>query len=157
LSSDHTFLPLGFSGDAAALAAALTAHAGQTDLSVPSYDAASDLGVNPRSNSLLFNLRQRFGEGFEAYLDALVLDNAGKSESRISSGFAIMTPASPANPFTNTITVNSPSPESDSYDVKKIDTARFSVGLLADLPFGWRGAADVSMGWVRYTTSVAYK
>src|SRR5262249_43557538 len=73
LPSGHSFLPSRFSGSAAALAASLTQHAGQLDLSVPGGEADSDLSLNSRSESLLVNLRHRFGDGLEVYIDGLIL------------------------------------------------------------------------------------
>src|SRR5262249_45743738 len=75
LPSDHTFLPIGFSGTTTALTASLSQHAGQTDFSLSDPDAKADLGVNPRSDSFFANARHRFSRGVEVYADAIILSS----------------------------------------------------------------------------------
>src|SRR5262249_31290413 len=79
LSSDHTFLPIGFSGSATALTAALLQHDGQTDFSISDPEAKADLGVNPRSDSIFANLRHRFAASVEVYADAIFLSSRGET------------------------------------------------------------------------------
>jgi outer membrane receptor protein involved in Fe transport len=153
LPSDHTFLPTGFSGSAAALATTLTQHAGQMDFTLAEGDAHSDLGSNPRSDALLVNVRHRFSEGLEAYADAVVLRSRGESNNRRSDGSAIMSPTSPANPFTSYIAVYFPVSRMDQQVAKRVESTRYTAGIMTKLPLDWRGTAEASLGSFRYTVS----
>ena len=155
LASNRTFLPVGFSGGAAALSASLTQHAGQSDLSLSDGEADSDLLTNSRYESLLVNARHRFGGGVEIYADAIVLSGRGQSTNRSADGEAFMPPNSPANPFTNYIQVYFPVSQMGQQYTKQEETSRYTAGLLAELPFNWRGTVDVGAGSLNYSTAVA--
>src|SRR5262249_30075573 len=148
LPSGHTFLPSFFAGSAAALAASLTQHAGQLDLSVPEGEADSDLRVNSRSESLLVNVRHRFGDGLEVSVDGLMLRSRGQYTDRHSNGAGLITADSPANPFTNDIQVYFPISQMALQNTRHVETSRYTAGLLTDLPFGWRGTMEASAGWL---------
>lgn len=162
LSSDRTVLPKGFTGNTQALLAALEEHAGETDISVPAHDAKADLGVNPRSSALIANIRHRFNNGLEAYADLLVLRSRGETlgESllqygHLSDGHALLAPESPANPFTGYVNVYFPIESLDEKVWNQMESSRYTVGLAAELPFDWRGTAEVALGGFRrhYTFS----
>jgi iron complex outermembrane recepter protein len=159
LPSHQTFLPIGFSGNAEALVAALTQHAGEMDFSVPGPHAKGDLGSNPRSQSLLANVRHRFGTGLEVYADALVLRSRGESHGDhmhlgFSDGDGLLSPESPANPFTDYINVSYPIDGLEDGTWKRLETSRYTAGLVAGLPLDWRGTAEMSSGAFRYDASV---
>jgi iron complex outermembrane recepter protein len=150
LSSNHTYLPAGFSGDADALTASLTQHAGQTDLTPTSVESRGDLGSNPRSDALLANIRHRFGAGVEVYADAMILRSHGDSRSEspdlAEGGRALISPDSPANPFTDFISVYFPINGNSLRVQQRIRNTRYTGGLAAELPFDWRGTAEISAG-----------
>jgi len=151
LPSDHTFLPVGFSGSMSALASALTQHAGTLDSTLADGDANSDLGSNPRSQSLMMNVRHRFGAQLEVYADVLMLESRGRTTSRSADGHAIIEPNSPANPFTSSIVVHFPVPQAEQQMESHDENTRYTAGLLAELPFDWRGTMEASFGSFRYS------
>ncbi|MEJ0087966.1 MAG: TonB-dependent receptor [Pseudomonadota bacterium] len=160
LGSNLTYLPIGFSGDNAALAAALEEHAGDVDFSVDDAQARSDLGPSPQSDSLLANIRHRFESGWETYVDAVMLRTHGESDGSpqvriFSNGSAILEAASPANPFTDSITVNFPVVGLETGVRKRIENTRYTAGLEGGLPFDWRGTVEASWGRLRYFSSLA--
>jgi hypothetical protein len=150
LNSTFTYLPTGFSGDSAALAAALTEHAGEVDARLSTGDLKQDIGVNPRNESLLFNARHRFNQGTEIYVDALVSSRRGRMGRPGSSGSAFVFPDSPANPFVNVVEVTFPISLQAYQNETEIEGTRYTAGLLADLPAGWRGTAEASYGGYKY-------
>ena len=154
LSSDNTFLPIGFSGSAEALVASLTQHAGQPDLSVPRREANTDLGANPQSDALLANIQHRFRAGLEAYFDAAVLRSRGEfhgssQHERLADGEALLSPESPASPFTDYVFVRFPVEQLDPQMSDSVESTRYTAGLAANLPFDWRGTAEISSGGFR--------
>jgi iron complex outermembrane recepter protein len=160
LGSNLTYLPLGFSGNAAALPDALREHAGEMDFSIADNEARNDLGPNPQSDALFANLRHRFEFGWEAYADAVMLRSRGETFgspqlTMLSYGLAIMAPESPANPFNELVTVSYPIAGLDSGVRKRIDTTRYTAGIEGELPLQWRGIAEASWGRVRYFRSIA--
>jgi iron complex outermembrane receptor protein len=156
LASGYTFLPIGVSKNRAQIAASLTQHAGQLDFSLPEGNASSDLGSNPRSDSLLFNARHRFGAGVEVYVDAIALRSAGQSHDRHFNGEGYLSSDSPGNPFDDFIQITFPVLNMDSWTSTRVESTRFTTGFLAPLPFGWRGTAEASRGRLRYTVKSAY-
>ncbi|HLA71191.1 MAG TPA: TonB-dependent receptor [Steroidobacteraceae bacterium] len=162
LGSNLTHLPIGFSGDAAALAAALQQHAGELDLSVPVSEARSDLGANPQSDALFANFRHRFESGWEAYADAVKLRSRGGSFGQLGSsriltysGAAFMAPESPANPFNEYVNVAYPIDGLETGLRKQVDNARYTAGIEGGLPLGWRGTAEATWGELRFFSSAA--
>lgn len=153
LPSDRTFLPAGFSGDPTALGALLTQHAGQLDFSLPDGVADSDLTNDTRSDALLMNVRHRFGARLEGYLDGLVLRSRGQARDQESDGIALIFAESPANPFTDLISVTFPIPEMGLRFSKRVESTRYTAGLATDLPLGWRGTVEVSSGAFRIAQS----
>src|SRR5262249_16732094 len=155
---DITFLPAGFSGDPAALPATLTLHAGEVDFSDPGTLAASDLGVRPKTDAIIASARYRISEGLEGYVEGVALRN--KAESRDDSlgknGFATVRAPSPANPFTENIILSFPILQMGSQYASRYDSRRYTAGLVADLPFGWRGTVDTSWGGFRVETVTSF-
>jgi iron complex outermembrane recepter protein len=155
LGSSHTFLPVGFSGSSADLAAELAEHAGELDFSVPPGEARRELGSNPRTNALLANIRHRFGERWEAYGDVILLRSRGENDGgsffdSTGGGSALIAPESPVNPFTDYIEVSFPIEGLDTVIARRIDTARYTAGIETQLPFDWRGTAEASWGRFRH-------
>ena len=156
LTSAYTFLPLGFSGSPAQLAAGLAQHAGQLDFSLPAGDANSDLGSNPRSDSLFLNVRHRFGSGVEIYADLIALRSRGQSYDGQSNGEGFLSPDSPANPFEDYIELSFPVPGMGQHFSTQVESARFTTGLVTRLPFGWRGSAEIGLGALRQSATSSY-
>lgn len=153
LDSSFTLLPAGFSGDDAALAAALAEHAGQVDTSLSDGDLKRDIGNNPRNESLLFNARHQFTQGTEVYIDALVSSRVGRASNPSSSGYALALAESPANPFVNLVEATFPISLMESDNKTEIESTRYTAGVLTDLPADWRGTAEASYGGYKYDLS----
>src|SRR5262249_24107737 len=99
-----------------------------------------------RSESLLVNLRHRFGDGLEVYIDGLILRSRGQYTDRHSNGAGLITADSPANPFTNDIQVYFPISQMALQNTRDVKTSRYTAGLLTDLPFDWRGTIEAGAG-----------
>jgi iron complex outermembrane recepter protein len=153
LDSSFTMMPTGFSGNSAALATALAGHAGEVDTSLSDGDLNRDIGMNPRNESLLFNARHRFIQGAEIYIDALVSSRRGRMSHPSSSGYALMFPESPANPFVNAVEVTFPISLMEYRNKTDIESTRYTAGLMTDLPADWRGTIEASYGGYRYALS----
>ncbi|MBV8688047.1 MAG: TonB-dependent receptor [Alphaproteobacteria bacterium] len=146
LGSDHSFLPTGFSGTRADLVAALTAHSGQFELRPGRGTGIGDIGANGKTEALIANLRHRFGAGWEAYLDVTLLRNRGRFERHEASAFQFLSADTPTNPFAQSLFVYFPLPDRDLIHQARVDSARYTAGLIAPLPFGWRGIAEATLG-----------
>jgi iron complex outermembrane receptor protein len=153
LGSNRTFLPAGFSGNASALAAALREHSGAVDFTLSDADANVDLGSRPESDALLVNLRHRFDAGLEVFADALVLRTHGEWRDRSAGGLGFIAAESPVNPFAGPIKVVYPIGEFDTTLRKRLDNSRFTLGIVTNLPFEWRGTVEASRGEVRLAES----
>jgi len=146
LSSDHTYLPTGFAGTQADLVAALTAHAGQLEVHQTNGAKHDGLSSTGRTEALIANIRHRFGADVEAYLDAVVLRNHGTYARHASYGFQILFASSPTNPFNQNVFVTFPVPEENVTQRARFDSARYTAGIVAGLPLGWRGTAEATLG-----------
>jgi iron complex outermembrane recepter protein len=152
LGSDHTFLPAGFEGTSAELAQSLRTNAGQLDLALAEGEARTEIGSSPALTAGLFNLRHRFSQSLEGFVDALVLRNRGRHVERISHGSVFMFPDAPQNPFNQIITVTFPVEGREAERTVTVTTQRYTAGLIASLPFDWRGTAEATFGSVSYRT-----
>src|SRR5262249_16073188 len=134
--------------DNAALTAALTQHAGQVDATVPTGDFNNDLGSNPHSDALMFNARHGFSNGLEAYFDTIYLRSQGEAlrHGFLADGQAFILSGSPANPFTDDISVYFPITGMTSFSEQRSESLRVTAGLSMDLPFGWRGNIEANTG-----------
>ena len=157
LGSDHTYLPIGMSGERAPLVAALTEHAGEVSYALPDDVANGELGSNPQADSVIANLRHRFESGSEAYVDAVLLRSRGQSVNatesarlRMFQGTAFIAPDSPANPFDQYISVSWPITGLETSVRKQLDNRRYTAGFEMALPFDWRGTAEASFGSLTY-------
>lgn len=149
LGANHTYLPLRFTGDNSALAASLRQQAGRLDISLSDSESQDYLGSSPTTAALLVNVRRQFGDRFEAYLDAVVLSNRGRRSRSVSPGVLMMPATSPLNPFTTDILLSLPTGRLPREQRVVVDTRRYTAGVLAELPFGWRGAAETIFGSAR--------
>ncbi|HEY0628710.1 MAG TPA: TonB-dependent receptor [Sphingomicrobium sp.] len=149
LGAGYTYLPKGFSGDPAQLAASLAARAGQLDFSLSEGEAENGLGSNPRTAALIANVRHRLGPNLEAFVDAIFLRNRGRHVEHLSHGELFLDPGSPLNPFEQFLILTYPVPGRTSTKTVTFDSRRFAAGLVATLPLGWRGNAEATVGSVR--------
>lgn len=149
IGAPFTFLPIGFSGTPAELTAALTRNAGRLAFDLPNGDATSGLGSNPSVLSLIANVRHRFGEHVEGYLDAVVLRNRGRFIDHANDGVAVLLPDDPRNPFDNYAWTTFPVAGADGGARASYHSERYTAGLIASLPFGWRGTAEATVGRMR--------
>lgn len=157
LDSSKTYLPRGFSGSQADMIAALTQRAGQIDLTLSDERNASDLGSTPTKTSAILSLRHRFGDGTEAYFDALLLRNYGRFHSLTSDGEVILSPSSALNPFTDYIWVTFPAPPSPQDYAYKLASSRYTAGLIVPLPHRWKAIAEATFGSVQVFAKGAKK
>ncbi|WP_340313649.1 TonB-dependent receptor domain-containing protein [Rhizorhabdus argentea] len=153
LGANHSFLPKGFAGTQTDLIASLIQHAGQVDIDPSDNEKAGGLTSTPRTSSAIINIRHRLGGGIEAYLDALILRNQGRSHNFQSNGEVIFLPDSPINPFQNAVTVDFAAPPQDQYARIHHSSERYTAGLIVPLPFEWRATAEVAFGAVHYDSS----
>ncbi len=156
IQAGYTYLPAGFSGGESQLAAALKQHGGQLDFSASKSEADSSLGSwSPWSAAMLFNARHRFGDDMAVYLDALVLSERGKYRDLVSNGQLLITESSAVNPFANLINVSFPVSGMGMYVSTRFDTQRYTAGLEAGLPFGWRSFAEASWGVFKVKSDIS--
>ena len=151
LGSDRTFLATGFSGSRADLVASLLQHAGQVELHPSSTLDSSYLIPTATTTSAISEIRHRFGDGVEAYFDALYLRNRGKlvdHNQGISEAF--LAPSLAINPFQNYIYVVFPGPPQNRIVEPRYISARYTLGMIASLPLGWRATAEASLGSMHY-------
>jgi outer membrane receptor protein involved in Fe transport len=155
LGAAYSFLPAGSSGAPAAVAAALTANAGRFDTSLADGQATTEIGSNPHTSALFTNVRHRFEGGVQLYFDAVALWDRGAFEGHTATGFAILGASSPANPFTQGVQISYPIPRTSLRDSAAFDSARYTAGAVAPLPFDWQGTAEVALGGARYAVTQA--
>ena len=149
LGVGQTFLPVGFAGTPAEMVQALRSHAGQRDFSLSEGQANTTLGSTPTTSAAILNVRHRFGGGVEGYLDGLVLRNTGEHVGRAARGVMLAFDSSPINPFNESVLMVFPLPGWSDRHRTRFTTSRYTAGLVADLPLGWRGTAELTFGSVR--------
>lgn len=150
LGSTFTYLPLDFSGTEAERLALLVANAGKVDLSVSRDETGTRrfLTARPKVVSVLANVRRRFGSKVQAFADLVYYSNAGRMRDNPGSSFVTTNPDAPNNPFGQTVIFSYPEPNTIGTAGQRIETRRFTLGLIADLPSGWKANADYASGRV---------
>ena len=153
LPSTRTMVPPGFSGDSIQLVSTLLSNAGQMNLGLTPELAKSDLGSNPASDSVLANLRHRFSDRLEVFADVVVLRTRGHvSDDGGQDGFVYLDAASPLNPFTTSVYLDLPIAGIESSISRRAEQSRYTAGLVAGLPFDWRGTLEIGAGSFDYET-----
>jgi iron complex outermembrane recepter protein len=155
LSSPFSFLPAGSSGAPAEVAAALTRNAGSFDTSLSDGQASSDIGSNPQTSAWFANVRHRFEGGLQVYFDAVVLQNQGKFQGHTDTGTATISATSASDPFTQDIQIVYPIPGASLVEKTSFDSARYTAGAVASLPFDWQGTAEIALGGARFALTKA--
>ena len=151
LASTRTLLPPGFSGNRAELVTALRSNADQLNLGLTPQQAGSDLGTNPSSDSLFLNIRHRFGDRLEAFADVVMLNTRGHiADDGGQDGFVYLAAASPLNPFTTDVFLDLPILGIEGGISRRAAQSRYTAGLVAGLPFDWRGTLEIGAGSFTY-------
>lgn len=149
LGAATTFAPLFYGGVAGDRGALLLSNAGQVDTGLsPDANGARRALLSEREiSSVIGSIRHRFSPSIEAYADLLVLRNEGKAV--IPEGLnqrTVLAANAPTNPFQQAVILTFPLPGFDATGRNVIRTRRGSVGVIADLPRGWKFNADYSLG-----------
>lgn len=155
LSSNFTFLPLAFNGDDLARATILAANSGKL---VPrpapgQSEAATSLVSTPRSGSALFNLRHRLADRFEAFVDALYLSDQAEADFRGAYTGSTTHADAVGNLFDNAVVFTFPIPGLVQHSEARVETRRFTGGLIATLPRRWQASMDLTVGRAVLETS----
>jgi outer membrane receptor protein involved in Fe transport len=149
LGAPSTFAPASYGGVARDGVAMLMANAGRLDTSLsPDAGGARRALLSRRKiSSLVASARHRFRPSIEAYVDLLVLRNEGRAvvpEDRAQTLY--LAADAPTNPFQQPVWITVPLPGFDPIGRNLARTTRASVGMIADLPHGWKLNADYSTG-----------
>jgi outer membrane receptor protein involved in Fe transport len=131
---------------AAGLAADIMAGAGKLDLApAPGPGGGDDPILTPRSaTSVQANIRHRFGERLEGYVDLIRLTTSGRTSFNGVSSIPLGLGST--NPFRQRVSINLPVTILSSEGSSKVKTTRFTGGVLADLPWRWKATVDYSIG-----------
>ena len=148
LGSPFTFLPIGLDGTPGQTAALLS-RAGQLDFSLSSGAAATDFQTSRELGSLLMNVRHAFSGGVEVYFDGIMLWNHSRYINRDTSGTLLLDPSTPYDPFQQYVSLSFPT-ETSSQTETDFDSSRFTIGVLAPIPFNWRATTEATWGGARY-------
>jgi outer membrane receptor protein involved in Fe transport len=152
IGASFTYLPLGFAGTRSEAVDLLRQNAGTLNLEL-AFDRSGRLlsvSSNPVVTSGLLNIRHRFSDRIEAFVDGLIYTNKGSYQSRTGAGQFAALANSPNNPFTEAVYFRYPLPGARSRR-RSTDTARLSAGMIAKLPLHWSATADYSIGFSRQT------
>ena len=149
LGAPATFADAEYRGAPSDGGAQLLAHAGRTDtaLAPDAAGARRSLLTHPSTTSIIANGRHRFGSSVEAYLDVMVLQNAGEATLRRNPHSPVIAADAPTNPFQQDILVSYPLEGIDGRQRSWTRTTRLTGGLIGDLPGGWK--ADLDYSWAR--------
>jgi outer membrane receptor protein involved in Fe transport len=159
LNAPYTFLPLDFSGTREEAVEILKQNAGALIFQLPDDLTGGNfyLRSNPSLTSAFANIRQRIGTRIEAYLDTLLLRNVGKLEG---SGYEVLPSTvanAPTNPFAQSVRFRFPRTDLVGGFRQRIDTRRFTAGLIVELPGEWNAAADYTAGSTKVTRAAQQK
>ncbi len=149
LGAAMTFAPLTYNGVASDRGALLLTNAGQVDtgLSPDTNGAKRPLLAEREVTSVIASVRHRFSSMIEAYADVLALRNEGQAFIPEGLNQSIYLPAAaPTNPFQQAVFLTVPLQGLDPFGRNVTRTARGSVGVIVDLPHGWKLNADYNLG-----------
>jgi iron complex outermembrane receptor protein len=158
LGAVSTFAPASYGGVTTDGGALLLANAGRLDTSLsPDAGGARRALLSQRKvSSLIGSARHRFGPSIEAYVDFLTTRNEGHAVVPEDMAQTLYLDAdAPTNPFQQPIRITLPLPGFDPVGRNLARTTRASVGVIADLPRGWKFNADYSVGRASIDVEVA--
>ncbi len=147
LGSTFTYLPINFVGTPAQRIAALVANGGKVVPSLPDDNSGTGgyLLSNPTVASFIFSVRHRLNENVELFADGLYFLNTGTVRGGGAGLFEALA-GSPNDPFAQNISYRFPEPDLTAYETLKTEEDRFTFGLIASLPRGWRATGDYAIG-----------
>lgn len=148
LGSALTSLAPGDGRSSAALGAALRARAGMLDTSLPEGIAGTggSLVADRRTSMVLANVRHRFGDGMQAYVDYIRLLDTGRVNVSTNANYMQLSASDPRNPFQQAIGLTTPLTGLGSSGGTRSLTERLSAGLIINLPAHWKANLDYSRG-----------
>ncbi|MFC3077675.1 TonB-dependent receptor [Phenylobacterium terrae] len=148
LPAAYTFLPVDFTGDAAARSGVLAANAGRLPTAPPPGRAgeATSLVNTAQTASLLLNIRHRLSDRLEGFVDGLYLSSRGRSDGPTLAAVASVHADAPSNPFTEAVVFSIPTPGLYEARESRIEAHRLTAGLIATLPGEWQASADYTAG-----------
>lgn len=154
LGSTFTYLPIGHSGIGDG--SVLLANAGQIPSRLPpdGNGATQSLTSSTTVTSLLLNMRHRFSDRIETFIDFIGFENEGRSV-RGAPNFGLTVGgyrgvgASSGFPFQEPVYISFPTPAMDQTVRNRLRTIRASAGVIVSLPHAWRAEATYSVGETR--------
>jgi outer membrane receptor protein involved in Fe transport len=148
LGSVLTYLPIGFSGGDNDIGAQLLTNAGTFPTTPPPHGAGMSLTPTTDVTSLVANVRRKFGDRVEAFIDVIGYRNDGRS---VIGGTSVMqmSATAPTNPFEQNVDVTFPRPDDGIALQNRLSTIRVSGGAIVHLPKGWTANANLGWGWTR--------
>jgi iron complex outermembrane receptor protein len=149
LGATSTFAPAAYRGAATDGGALLLANAGHLDTSLSPDVSGARRGLLSKRNtaSVIGSVRHRFSPAIEAYADVLILRNDGQAPVPEDNAHRVSLPAdAPTNPFQQPVYLSLPLPGFDAIGRTHSRTMRATVGMIADLPHGWKFNVDYSVG-----------
>ncbi|WP_165186015.1 TonB-dependent receptor [Caulobacter soli] len=158
LNSTFTYLPAGGSG--VGDGAVLLSNAGQVPSRLPpdGTGAARSLTSATTVTSLLANVRHRFGDRVETFVDVIGYENEGRAVTGTSAPFLNYTGVTAVTqrqsgvdvtdtfPFQQPVILTFPLPGFDGAVRNRLRTTRASAGVIIRLPHAWRADATYSQG-----------
>jgi iron complex outermembrane recepter protein len=150
VGSPLAYLPLSSAGASAATVTATDPHSLPLALSPDANGAARSLTSGTETQSLLMNVRHRFGVAFEAFADVIALEDNGSAVYSTLPSNLFLEAGAVGNPFSQAISIIYPTPGLDSIVTSRLRTTRATFGVIASLPHGWRAEAQVALGEARY-------
>ena len=156
LGSGITHISAGTSAttSAAALGAALAANAGSHNLDLPASTQSPTgllrpFGVTPEDKAFQASVNRQMNSKLELFADFTYGDNSSKTVYNSVATAATVSAASPINPFTTAVRILWPDTSATPATTSSV-TQGFTVGAIAQLPWGWTGELDYSWSKNRY-------
>jgi outer membrane receptor protein involved in Fe transport len=162
LTSNYTYVPAGTPANvgATALAAALLANAGKVNLTPPDTTQPgkglrAPLGFMTWRKDFSASVSREMTRDLELFAD-FTFDHSISNYRYGYTGFLSVPASSPANPFLQAVTVNTPTQEKLE-STNDTNTEQFSTGFVLKLPRDWRAEGDYtwSSSRHRYTYFIA--
>jgi iron complex outermembrane receptor protein len=144
LGSDLALLPAGSSGS--------TSDAYKTSLQDLRQFGTDQSGTKQSllmasdTRSLLANVRHRFGDGLQAFVDLIDMRNDGRSRLSASPVAATILASNPFNPFDQDVFVTFSAPLVGRRLRTSLRSTRLSTGLIASLGRDWSAVGHIAIG-----------
>ncbi|EJL33403.1 outer membrane receptor for ferrienterochelin and colicin [Novosphingobium sp. AP12] len=151
LGSSFTYLPIGSNAD---IASVLRTNAGTVPgtLAQDASGARRNLISDTHVTSILANIRHRFGDRVEGFVDFLGSQNNGRANaSNGAAQFTVLRSAA-TNPLQQDLSITFPASLTDGDTFTHLRTYRASAGLILSLSPCWKLEATYSVGGVDLQT-----